>query len=381
MEQDEKLIREWEQRYKSYRQYRTQHLITTILATAAVVLGLAFAVSEKVSSDARVVILASMCAVLAAYVIARVVAIRAMKALGERIKWLEDEIGMEAFQTIAQLQKSIPVTLYGGIVILGFSVYLLLSQGFGGDKTDILEQRDEMIRYAYMHRGVPYQWGGDGLSTGLDCSGFVRCVLQEFELLPDGDYDAQMLLEHYSDYKTRRMKPGNLIFFGEDDSSITHVGILVDHMRMIDASKGNSRTKSLGTALSRGAGVRVAMLNSRANRVAVVDPFAQFADEAYWPHVKVEDSVRSHQLLEFPEVVIGDVNATSDVDIVDILFVIGYVFYDGTPPSPLFSGDADCTGEIDYDDVVYLIEYLFSGGCSPCSVERDDSITGNSPVE
>jgi hypothetical protein len=368
MKEDEKLIREWEQRYKSYRQYRTQHLITTLLATIAVVLGLAFAVSGKVSSDVRVVILSSMCAVIAAYVIARVVAIRTIKALGDRIKWLEDEIGMEEFQTTAQLQKSLPVTLYGGIIILGFTIYLLLAHGFSGDRTDILEQRDEMIRYAYMHRGVPYQWGGDGLSTGLDCSGFVRCVLQEFELLPDGDYDAQMLLEHYSDYKTRRMKPGNLIFFGDDDSSITHVGILIDHMRMIDASKGNSRTKSLGTALSRGAGVRVAMLNSRANRVAVVDPFAQFADETYWPQVKAEDSARSDQLFEFPDVVIGDANASSDVDIVDIVCVIGYVFYDGIPPSPLFSGDADCTGEIDYDDVVYLIEYLFSGGYAPCSL-------------
>ncbi len=375
MEQDEKLIREWEQRYKSYRQYRTQHLITTVLATVAVVLGLAFAVSEKVSSDVRVVILASMCAVIAAYVIARVVAIRAVKALGDRIKWLEDGIGMEKFQTTAQLQKSLSVTLCGGVVILGFTVYLLLAHGFSGDRTDILEQRDEMIRHAYKHHGVPYQWGGDGLSTGLDCSGFVRCVLQEFELLPDGDYDAQMLLEHYSDYKTRRMKPGNLIFFGDNDSSITHVGILIDHMRMIDASKGNSRTKSLGTALSRGAGVRVAMLNSRANRVAVVDPFAQFADETYWPQVKVEDSARLHQLLEFPDVVIGDANASSDVDIVDILFVIGYVFYDGMPPSPLFSGDVDCTGEIDYDDVVYLIEYLLSGGYAPCGTDGNVAYT------
>jgi len=111
------------------------------------------------------------------------------------------------------------------------------------------------------------------------------------------------------------------------------------------------------------------MLNSRANRVAVVDPFAQFADETYWPKVKAEDSARSHQLLEFPDVVIGDANASSDVDIVDIVCVIGYVFNDGIPPSPLFSGDADCTGEIDYDDVVYLIEYLFSGGYAPCGTD------------
>jgi hypothetical protein len=61
----------------------------------------------------------------------------------------------------------------------------------------------------------------------------------------------------------------------------------------------------------------------------------------------------------------GDANGDWEIDIDDVVFLIGYIFSGGPAPVPLIAGDADCSGDIDIDDVVYLIAYIFSGGPEP----------------
>ncbi len=63
----------------------------------------------------------------------------------------------------------------------------------------------------------------------------------------------------------------------------------------------------------------------------------------------------------------GDANASTEIDIDDVVYLIAYVFSGGPAPEPLESGDVDCTGEIDIDDVVYVIQYIFAGGPAPCA--------------
>jgi uncharacterized Ntn-hydrolase superfamily protein len=62
----------------------------------------------------------------------------------------------------------------------------------------------------------------------------------------------------------------------------------------------------------------------------------------------------------------GDADASGDVDIDDVVYLIAYIFSGGPPPDPYETGDADYSGEVDIDDVVYLIAYIFSGGNDPC---------------
>ncbi len=69
-----------------------------------------------------------------------------------------------------------------------------------------------------------------------------------------------------------------------------------------------------------------------------------------------------------PLAVCGDANGSEEVDIDDVVYLIGYIFSGGPAPSPLWTGDADCSGEIDIDDVVYLINYIFTGGQPPCAL-------------
>jgi hypothetical protein len=62
----------------------------------------------------------------------------------------------------------------------------------------------------------------------------------------------------------------------------------------------------------------------------------------------------------------GDVNEDEVVDIGDIVFLINYVFYSGTPPSPVLNhADVNSDWVVDIGDIVYLINYVFYSGTQP----------------
>jgi hypothetical protein len=60
----------------------------------------------------------------------------------------------------------------------------------------------------------------------------------------------------------------------------------------------------------------------------------------------------------------GDVNNDGNIDLVDIAFMIDYVFYGGNGPHPFkHQGDVNASGgDPDAADVTYLIDYYFYGG-------------------
>jgi parallel beta-helix repeat protein len=61
----------------------------------------------------------------------------------------------------------------------------------------------------------------------------------------------------------------------------------------------------------------------------------------------------------------GDANADGAVDPADVVYLINYLFRNGSPPDPIEAGDANCDGVVDPADVVYLINYLFRNGPPP----------------
>jgi photosystem II stability/assembly factor-like uncharacterized protein len=63
----------------------------------------------------------------------------------------------------------------------------------------------------------------------------------------------------------------------------------------------------------------------------------------------------------------GDANNDRSIDIGDVVFLINFLFKNGSAPYILDSGDVNCDGKIDVADVVYLINYLFRGGPAPCA--------------
>jgi hypothetical protein len=65
----------------------------------------------------------------------------------------------------------------------------------------------------------------------------------------------------------------------------------------------------------------------------------------------------------------GDVDASGDIDIDDVVRTISVIFDDGSVAGPFMIADCDCSHSVDIDDVVYLISYIFASGPFPCHLE------------
>jgi hypothetical protein len=63
----------------------------------------------------------------------------------------------------------------------------------------------------------------------------------------------------------------------------------------------------------------------------------------------------------------GDANSDGKVDIVDVIFLMHYIFAGGSAPDPLWLGDVNCSRKIDISDAVYLVVYIFGDGPAPCA--------------
>lgn len=63
--------------------------------------------------------------------------------------------------------------------------------------------------------------------------------------------------------------------------------------------------------------------------------------------------------------VCGDADGSGAVNILDVTFLITYLYKGGEPPDPVGSGDADGNGSINLLDVTYLIRYLYRSGPQP----------------
>ena len=65
----------------------------------------------------------------------------------------------------------------------------------------------------------------------------------------------------------------------------------------------------------------------------------------------------------------GDANGSSDINGLDVTYLVGYLKGNLPPPDPIFAGDANGDCDANGLDVIYLVAYLkggpppFSGNC------------------
>lgn len=105
----------------------------------------------------------------------------------------------------------------------------------------ISDVRVDLVEYAKQFLGNPYVWGGESLTKGVDCSGFVLCIYKKYGIK----------LPHYSvaqsecgtKISTSELQPGDLIFYADSTGTINHVGIYIGNSQVIHASSPKSGIK------------------------------------------------------------------------------------------------------------------------------------------
>jgi hypothetical protein len=62
----------------------------------------------------------------------------------------------------------------------------------------------------------------------------------------------------------------------------------------------------------------------------------------------------------------GDVDASGNIDIDDVVNTIAVIFSGGSVAGPFLIADCNCSHSVDIDDAIYLISYIFTAGPFPC---------------
>ena len=130
-----------------------------------------------------------------------------------------------------------------------------------------------LIDYAKSMLGLPYIWGKESPSYGVDCSGFVQLVLRSVGLDPKGDQSAQMLYDWClkSAFMAER-DTGALAFYGKDASHVSHVAILINQFQIIEAGGGDHICTTPEAAAAKGACVRIRPFGHRPDFVGLFMP-------------------------------------------------------------------------------------------------------------
>ena len=151
MDPKEVLLKEWEQRYESYRSYRGQYLNVLSLSLTAWLVAIGYVASNFDRRFACLIILSVVVLVMCALILAHYIARAGIKALGRRLDSLQKELGMAPFPTTRLLERALVVTLVGSWGALAITVilvgYVALSPTPGGDllddhMTQLVDQQD-----------------------------------------------------------------------------------------------------------------------------------------------------------------------------------------------------------------------------------------------
>ncbi|MBT0662927.1 C40 family peptidase [Geobacter pelophilus] len=89
--------------------------------------------------------------------------------------------------------------------------------------------------------GIPYRWGGDTVVDGMDCSGFVRAVYNLCGVnIPRTSREQYRVGESVA---IDGLKDGDLVFFGDSEERINHVGIYVGDRKFVHAPRRGDEIK------------------------------------------------------------------------------------------------------------------------------------------
>lgn len=93
--------------------------------------------------------------------------------------------------------------------------------------------RLELCEYAKQFIGNPYVWGGESLTKGADCSGYVLSIYKKYGIsLP---HSSRAQANCGRSISLAEAKPGDLVFYAKGNR-INHVGIYIGGGQIVNAS-------------------------------------------------------------------------------------------------------------------------------------------------
>lgn len=94
--------------------------------------------------------------------------------------------------------------------------------------------RQNLVNYALQFVGGPYRAGGNDPRTGVDCSGFVRYVMQNGAGISMNRFSGSQATQGYA-VSSSQMQPGDLLFYS-GGSGINHVAMYIGDGKIVHAS-------------------------------------------------------------------------------------------------------------------------------------------------
>ena len=96
---------------------------------------------------------------------------------------------------------------------------------------------EELVAYALQFVGNPYKWGGNSLTEGCDCSGFVHLVYKHFGY-KTVRYSMSFLYEGVA-VSREDVRPGDIVVYAMKNG-IGHVAIYAGNGKIVEAQSKNT---------------------------------------------------------------------------------------------------------------------------------------------
>ena len=94
--------------------------------------------------------------------------------------------------------------------------------------------RQNLVNYALQFVGGPYRAGGNDPRTGVDCSGFVRYVMQHGAGISMNRSSGSQATQGHA-VNSSQLQPGDLLFYSRG-SGINHVAMYIGDGKIVHAS-------------------------------------------------------------------------------------------------------------------------------------------------
>lgn len=133
--------------------------------------------------------------------------------------------------------KSPMVVLMGSMIPISSSELFKMEEqfAFNGEAKNLGQKREfEYLKnIAFRYLNAPYLWGGKN-PFGIDCSGFTQMVFKicGYKLFRD----AKQQVTQGKTIEFDQIKPGDLLFFKNQEGAIVHTGIALPDHKIIHAS-------------------------------------------------------------------------------------------------------------------------------------------------